>query len=68
MSAITTALESISTHRDIVAAYYVRSAGRWVVTGLSETGGGAAVVNDVDGEILNVFGSKRDALKSINSN
>jgi hypothetical protein len=61
---ITTALHEISKHRDIVPACYVRSANAWVVTGLSKTGGGAAVVNDAGG-IVAVFASKTAALRSI---
>ena len=66
MSHITEAPQSISTHRDVVAAYYVRSANAWVITALSKTGGGAVVVND-NGQIVKTFESKRAALRSIST-
>lgn len=66
MSNIAAALQSISTHRDVVPAYYHRASGKWIVTGLSHTGGGAAVLDD-DGQIVSAFASKRAALQSIDS-
>lgn len=61
---ITTALQSLSTHRDLVPAYLHRPSGRWIVTGLSRTHGGAVVVDD-HGQIVAAYASKRAALRSI---
>jgi len=66
MSNIAEALQTISTHRDIVPAYYVRSTGRWIITGLSKTHGGAVMVDD-RGQIVSAFASKRAALRSIDT-
>lgn len=66
MSNIAVALKSISTHRELVPAYYHRPSGKWIVTGLSHTAGGAAVLDD-DGQIVSAFASKRAALHSIDS-
>lgn len=63
MSDITRALYTISTHRNVVAAYYVRSTRNWIVAGISKTAGGAVVV-DSDGQIISAHPSKRDALQS----
>ncbi|WP_159512510.1 hypothetical protein [Sphingomonas sp. T1] len=66
MSTITTALRDISTHRDIVPAYYVRSADLWIITSLSKAHGGAVIVDD-RGRIINAFPSKRAALRTFNA-
>jgi hypothetical protein len=66
VTTITTALKDISTHRDVVPAYYVRSADRWIITGLSKAHGGAVIVDD-RGRIISAFPSKRAALRSFNA-
>lgn len=67
MSSISTALETLSTYRDVVPVYYFRPAGVWVITGLNKTGNGAVTINDEDGKIIDVFACKRDALQSLSS-
>lgn len=64
ISPISQALQSVSTHRDVVPAYFVRSAGVFVVAGIAGSNGGAVIVN-YRGEIVRAFRSKRDALASI---
>ncbi len=67
MSHLSNALESVSTHRDVVPCYYLRSSKQWIVTGIGKTNGGAVLLDD-DGQIVNAYSSKRDALASIGSN
>lgn len=64
---ITTALESICTHRDVVPLYYDRRTGSFIVTGVYRTHSGAFVV-DSDGRIGMLHDSKRAALASITPN
>lgn len=66
MSQIAEALQNISTHREVVPAYFVRSAGTSIITGLSKTHGGAVVV-DEHGRIARAFPSQRAALRSIDT-
>ena len=58
------AIDRVSTHRDVVPAYYHRPSRSWVITGVCKTAGGAVVV-DATGGISRIFDSKRDALASI---
>jgi hypothetical protein len=67
MSSIATALQSISTHRELVAAYYHRPTSKWIITGTSRNNGGAVVLDD-SGKIEQVFSSKIDALSTLLSN
>lgn len=67
VSSIAQALQNISTHRDVVPAYFIRSTGQWVITGVGRTHGGAVLLDD-GGQIAGAFSSKRDALASIGSN
>jgi hypothetical protein len=64
---ITTALQSICTHRDVVPLYYDRRTGSFIVTGVFRTKSGAFVV-DADGRIGKLHDTKRAALASINPN
>lgn len=64
MSRISTALDNVSTHRELVPAYYYRPGKCWIITGVGRTNGGAVVIDD-DGQLKQAFSSKRDALRSI---
>lgn len=64
-SPLSAALQSVSTHRDVVPLYYVRSANRFIVTGTAGSNGGAVIVDDETGQIVRACASKRDALRSI---
>ena len=57
------ALQTVSTHREVVPLYYVRSTGQFIIAGLTATHGGAVIVGD-DGP-LRTFPSKSAALASM---
>lgn len=64
VSSLTRALESVSVHRDVVPVYFVRSANRFIITGVGKTNGGAIIVDDA-GQIVRACSSKKDALAAI---
>lgn len=65
-SNIVQALDTIAAHRDVVSAYFHRKSGKWVITGVGKTHGGAIVVGP-DGRFGGSFTSKRAALESISN-
>lgn len=67
-SQLADALEAFSPHRDVVQCYFVKSAGVMIVTGLTRTHGGAAIL-DRAGAFKQAYPSKSAALAAIcNSN
>ena len=67
MSGISSAFQSVSTHRDVVPAYYAPRAGVFIITGVGTTNGGAVIVEEA-GQIVRACASKRDALAVVNNN
>ena len=61
---LSSALESVSAHRDVVPLYYIRSKNLLIVTGLAKTNGGAIIIDDA-GQIVGAMPSKRAALAAI---
>lgn len=61
---LSSALESVSAHRDVVPLYFVRSKNVLIVTGVAKTNGGAIIMDDA-GQILGACSSKRAALAAI---
>lgn len=66
-SPLSQALESVSTHRDVVPLYYVRGANVVIVTGVAGSHGGAVVLDDAL-RFVRSYPSKSAALASLRSN
>ena len=58
------AIENVCKHREVVPAYFVRSTGHIIVTGVAGSNGGAIIFDQL-GNIVMACASKRDALASI---
>lgn len=61
---LSSALQSVGAHRDVVPLYFVRSKNVLIVTGLAKTNGGAIIMDDA-GQIVCACASKRAALAAL---